>query len=657
MIRFTSIALQVRYCLLAVASLGLSACDSEREELPNLEINRPVEPVEHPFFGEIERAENWQELDDAWQPFLVRYSLPAGLADCPIQSSNDGRIDPFAPDSTNRTTAREQNRTLTVVQDMLKQAGIEFAESTWAIYDSRRESLTVYNFAKQQEFVADFIDSFKYDPPRILHLHFDVYEVSAGDAHIILDLNDDETRLSKLQDWLSTDRARFATAVDISTQSGQRSKSRTVTSTHHGGEDSLKEVGFTAEFDAVVGANSETIELHFQLSTTQQYGEYPLGVRRDDLFRFPPAGSISAQTELKTEVSRLLGVLAPPDDIAAINAESSLPDANVWLPFVTASNPQTIYPAPSETDHDSEAIGDPFSLSTHIYKINQVQWQMLGTHLLGEGHQAHFFSIPGLAAHQKNPPTLKSIFEPLGFDFSEGSQLVYNAETEELVASLNAFNMARLESLLASFEKDKNRGGNIDLSIEVFQLPARVCIEVGKSASQGADHTPEWQAVQRLVKSNDAQAVALLIGSGISGNRGKVGNADERIYIADYLKREDKDYLAPNFEEMRLGTSFEYDVLKEGSGGGIISLHFVFDHQTAPPGKVNRSIHFPSTSETASFEAVTFSCHQTNAQFSMRSGTRRIVGMWRAGPGDEDLMQIAFLHAQSQNSFHIKRIH
>jgi len=657
MIFSTPITLRVRYGLLVAALIWLPACDSKREKLPKLEISRPIERIEHPFIGEIERAKNWQELDDTWQPFLVRYSVPAVLADYPLLSPNAGPVDPFAPDSTRRTTTRDQSRNLTAVQDMLKQAGIEFAGSTWAIYDSRQETLTVYNTAKQQELVATFIDSFKYDPVRALHFHFDVYEVSADDAQIILDIADDAMRLIKVQEWLVTDRSRFATSASISTQSGQRSKSRSVTSTHHGGGDSLKAVGLTTEFDAVVGADNETIELLFQLSTTQQFGESRSEVRTDDLFQLPPSGSITAQTELKTTVSQLLGVLAPPGDIATSDTEPSLPDGNVWLPFVTSSNPHTVYPALPETNHTSDPIGDPFSLRTRIYEISQIQWQVLGTYLLGAGHQAHLFSIPGLAAHQKNAPTLKSVFEPFGFNFGKGSRLVYDAETEELIASLNAFNMARLESMIGSFEQEQNSVGNINLEIDVFQLPARLCIELGKSASRGADHSPEWRAVQRLVESGDAQAISLLVGQASSGKRGKIQNSDERIFIADYRKKEDEDHLSPNFEEMRLGTSLEFDVQTTDSHGSTLSLSLVFNHQTGPPGKANRSIHFLSTGEIADFEAATFSSHQTNCQFSMRSGTRRILGMWRGDTEKSDLMQIAFLRAQADNSFNIKRIH
>ena len=687
-----------RLATLLMGLLALAGCDSSEEvnlgeSLPELRIDRTPTADSLVPFGKIHRARNWETRAAAGQPYLTSYRWPRKFADLsvlPEPADHFVPVDHFAPA---RSLAAGSHRKFHTFQEIFEQIGVTFAEGTWALYDAERDIVTAYQTSDQHELIKAYLDSDPYDPEHGLHLHFEVFEVAAAEAPIILQAGGDSEKYQTLLSWLPSGRARLAGTASTPCRSGMVSESESIievtTTDPTRRVNSSKKVGLIMDFDAVRAVDNRSIDFRALLSTTSRFTDSSPASREDKLFSLPPPASFLTNLQLPLNTVHLLGLISPPSDIAATDPVTGSSADPVLFAFVRASD-YAIQPIAAQKPESTFAreSSNPFASRTHIYRIPRRQWSAIGEHLYGRGRAfiPVVFSNPellDLVANRSSHVSLTAILSECGFKFSASSQLIYDAESETLIASLDAFEMSRLDLLFRDFLREGRESRDVTLQVEIFEIPARLSIPLGQSAALGADHTPEWKAVRRLVDDGDANAVTSLLSTSKAGQRGKFEDISERLFVRDYappIPDDNEDDGAkggietkqpatdpsppkayPQFETYSIGTAIEYDTTLTGDQFSI-DVGIAFDHHTAPPEQIARTLQFPASEggRVTEIKAPIFHRHRTITYTRMAPGSTRILAMWRPTGlpkyENEDLMQIAFLRATVLSGQQIERI-
>lgn len=137
----------------------------------------------------------------------------------------------------------------------------------------------------------------------------------------------------------------------------------------------------------------------------------------------------------------------------------------------------------------------------------------------------------------------QQILEEAGIDFPEGSKAEYDWNTGILTVAHNPEGMLQIEAYIDNITSSALR--TLQWQLEIYRLPALLIMELQQSASNQSDHTPERDAVLKLVHKNQAQLVTSLSLECRSGQRAKAADGIEHRYVDHYEWQEEGKKFCP----------------------------------------------------------------------------------------------------------------
>ena len=188
----------------------------------------------------------------------------------------------------------------------------------------------------------------------------------------------------------------------------------------------------------------------------------------------------------------------------------------------------------------------------------------------------------------------------------------------------------------------------IPVRVEIYELPSKLALELVESCDDQGDHTPERNAVRKLVAEGGAKLVAMPSLLGRSGQRSKIIAAYEIPFLEQVEKKpeegEKKATQETVIDTRPVGTILEIDPVL-GADNWTIDLSFNLEHHTGPPEfiPVGKEIEIP-----------VFHSKEITTQLTLLKGSYLLVGTWKpTGKPEyekEDLTQVIFLTANVQYS-------
>jgi hypothetical protein len=325
---------------------------------------------------------------------------------------------------------------------------------------------------------------------------------------------------------------------------------------------------------------------------------------------------------------------------------------------------------------------DPAAFRTRVYRLSRHAADALTNRVQNPSyHVRHESSAGGSSAGPIDPfaaPTpapdepyvpvqpisvgetrsLEDYFEGSYVDFPKGTSVRYDAASEQLEITHNLAAFRRIELIFDSMRAHAEL--NLVVRVEVYEFPAPLMLELGESAATHSDHTPEWDAVQRLVNDGDARHVSSLSTTTRSGQRSKVTAGKSLAFTGDYYWDETREKFLPIEGEHFIGSQIEYDPVV-GTDHATVDLNIAFEHHTSPPGEGFAELTPPDSDNPVQLPVPIFYRHATTTQITTLSGHQNLIGMWRPSvpPGSDQLAdhaQVAFLKATVQSTNPIERI-
>ena len=318
---------------------------------------------------------------------------------------------------------------------------------------------------------------------------------------------------------------------------------------------------------------------------------------------------------------------------------------------------------------------DPAALRTRVYRLTRHQSDTLiftiqnplERHDIGTSTDpVDPFAAPARRQpYRIDPPididenrTLENYFAGSDVMFPAGASATYNAATEELEITHHLAGFLQIEPLLENLRRHSE--SSLVLRVEVYELPAPLVLELGESAAANSDHTPEWDAVQRLVIDGNARFITSLGTILRSGQRGRATAGKSITAADDYFWDEERKKFQPFEGEQFVGTQIEFDLVV-GADYETIDINFLFEHHTSPPGERLVEMQAPDSDAISPLPVPVFHRHQITTQTVTKSGYQNLIGVWRPSvpPSPDhlaDKTQVAFLKATVRFATPIERI-
>lgn len=186
----------------------------------------------------------------------------------------------------------------------------------------------------------------------------------------------------------------------------------------------------------------------------------------------------------------------------------------------------------------------------------------------------------------------------------------------------------------------------IPVRVEIYELPSHLALELLESCAGQSDHTPERNAVRKLVAEGGAKLVAIPSVISRSGQRSKITGTYEVPFLEqaenESKEGEEKPRREPVIGIRPVGTILEVDPVL-GADNWTIDLSLNLEHHTAPPE------FFPVAKEV---EIPIFHSKEITTQISLLKGSYVLVGTWKptgkAEYEEKDLTHLVFLTANVQ---------
>jgi hypothetical protein len=269
--------------------------------------------------------------------------------------------------------------------------------------------------------------------------------------------------------------------------------------------------------------------------------------------------------------------------------------------------------------------------------------------------------------------TAVDILKDAGIPFPEGSSAVFS--TANGVGLLVVTNLPESLDLVEAFTSSIThcRGAMISASVHIVQADAKLLRDLVAKAGKNSDHADVLKALEEAVTRGEAKFVSsgwletrsgqrTALESGIqymvaspprldvprppkSAPPAPANAAPERATVeggvaAALLPKG----LTAKHKSTRVGLSFEVDPVI-GPDGVMVDVGFDLDYHYAPPQMRKESR--PSDALRAGLSMVDFHEGKVTTAITMRSGTTRLVGLWKPEGTPEfekgDLLQAAFL--------------
>ncbi len=292
----------------------------------------------------------------------------------------------------------------------------------------------------------------------------------------------------------------------------------------------------------------------------------------------------------------------------------------------TATKLEIKRPAPEvKTNPEKYKLKDPDKIYKRIFKTSPP-------------------SHPPSEKEKRTAKSAKRILEEEGVDFPKGTSAELDWDTGVLTVTHNPVGMLLIESYIDHISSRAERA--LQWQVEIYRLPALLVLELQDSSINQADHTPERDAVLKLVKKDQAELITSLSLECRSGQRAKSSDGDDYRYIDRYEWQKDSDKILPIFETRTVGTVFEMDPVL-GADDSTIDISFHLEHHTAPPSQEMTQIRLPDSDNNIDFSLPVFHSKTILTQITIQSGTTRIIAVYRpTGKAEyekENLMEIVFL--------------
>lgn len=304
---------------------------------------------------------------------------------------------------------------------------------------------------------------------------------------------------------------------------------------------------------------------------------------------------------------------------------------------------------PPSTPEEQPPGGDPDSLSQNSFPVDPNFLRSVPSRGDVSGMTDPFF---GSANFPGGPHRLsaREVLEAYGVVFGPGAGVFYDASGQLFVRN-TPDQMDLVEAVLESLARGSEK--QINVLVEIYQVPALVALKLEQSGSAEADHTPEREGVIRMIERGEASFVTSATLIARSGQRAYTEDVFERIYTdyreKDPEKKEGKT--EPYFETRNIGTTLELDPVL-GPDDKTIDLNFTLEHHSAPPTYRTLSARFAGSDHLYNIPAPEFHVKKITTQMTLLDGNIKMIGAWRPTGKPEfeanDLMQIAFLKADVQ---------
>ncbi|MCF6314608.1 MAG: hypothetical protein L3J39_19325 [Verrucomicrobiales bacterium] len=253
-----------------------------------------------------------------------------------------------------------------------------------------------------------------------------------------------------------------------------------------------------------------------------------------------------------------------------------------------------------------------------------------------------FAEIPDDAVYEPRRASAREVLEQAGVEFGEKGKVVYNARTSTLIVVAEQGQLELVEAYFSSGCRLTPR--LISVRAEIYELPSHLALEVVESCQAEGDHTPERDAVLKLVKDGQARLIAMPSLLAKSGQRSRIIDAVGLSYAKklDLKAGEDKNKKSV-FKIQSVGTILEADLVL-GADEWTVDLTIHLEHHTAAP-VLGPTAERMQTPQAHNKEIIT--------QLVMYSGNYLLIGTWKPTGKKEyqekDLTHVVFLTANVQN--------
>lgn len=243
--------------------------------------------------------------------------------------------------------------------------------------------------------------------------------------------------------------------------------------------------------------------------------------------------------------------------------------------------------------------------------------------------------------------------EELKVEFPEGTEAVYDAESGTLSFRHQPEWVDFAEAIL---DASKPEVRTVNVLLEIYEIPTALALRLEQSASEHADHRPEWEALQKLVRDGEGECSFVTSCSvrSRSGERARYQDGSEHLAFADFERdggEESPTGLKPRFDTRVVGTIFELDTVL-GPDDRTIALNFSIEHHTAPPTMTPVEVPLPGEAKTVPVETPEYHAKTLTTQTTMMSGETRLLCSWQLTGSPEyegrDAMRIVFLKTDVQ---------
>lgn len=441
----------------------------------------------------------------------------------------------------------------------------------------------------------------------------------------------------------------------------------------------LEQTGTSFEADPVLGADNETIDLNFMLNhhyAPVMRREVPLTIRGgtdvaamvDDTFN----AVVTTQITTKNGMTRLIGIWRP-EGLAVEPGEEVLHAAFIEpvvvkvLPLVNDSlvemlktHGSNIIPIPEgELEYKQVAEEIPEGMIVRRFVVPPTFLSVGGGG--GESAMDPFAAAPASEPRFTIRATAQDILKSAGIFFPPGSSANYLRQSSTLVVRNTPEQIELVESYIMSIRSDVEK--MIALTVHVVEAPGDVLRQAAKDSLPVANHAKVWD---QLKEEEGFTYLNTTWFEARSGNRASVVAGRNYHYLTAELgasagtPKTDEDEAneggagggtVPEIyslcEEQRVGTFVEADPVL-GADNVTIDINISVDYDYAPP-VVSGEAALEEGKILLDGTAVTFRKARVVGGQTMRSGSMRLIGMWRPKGDDriggEDRMQAAFLKA------------
>ncbi len=537
----------------------------------------------------------------------------------------------------------------------LRQAGIVLPKGSTVSHDKKSDTLTIHTTRAVMSLVEAWHRSETNMSPLTTSFTLETLRVPASTAHPLLleaaPLSDHSPLLARLQAAASEGDAQRVAFARIEARSCQQTSIETVLNRQQlaslawksDSRPALKTAftpcGLRLHLDPTIGIDAFTIDvtchLERHLGPPQERLEHHRHPANSNGFHMPY--DTLRVSETKTSGIFMDGAAKIISAECPVNEHGDLMADVLDLSFLTCRITRH-HPRPPEPHHHSV----PESLAALLPKAPATAPEM----------ETRAFRVPPdfLMSHppfsdRNTPRTAREILEEQGIIFPEGSAVVFDLKSSQLVARNTADNLDQIEAYIGwpCCHSPKT----VLLQLHLFQINGSELSAFIPANDASDDHTPVLRKLRKAAKNGQAQRLNSLSLTASNGQRAVMEQTRNTPTLSQIKVKPDG---APELlrEDHPAGTRFEIDPVL-GGDGQTLDLTYTLEHHFAPPA--TRSINLAAPEDPPIAIPLTdFHVEKTAGGLTLIAGTARVLAIWKPAGHPEfegkDLLHIAILEAQ-----------